>query len=301
MYIPWQQAELFITVAEFGSFSAAARQLRLTQPTVSRRIAALEDDLGRALFRRDSEGTHLTAEGERLLPAAEQMARWSNEMERAASSWDDTPTGIVRCAVPPGVAFELMIPIAARLRQQYPDLRLELLTGVEHIDLTRGDAELAIRTREPTQPELVVRTSFHTQIGVYAARSLADRFSDELVDASDLPWVTWSAPLEHVQPRPYLEAALDPFRIAFASNDYLVLRRAVGAGLGAFVIGDPTQSTGWGDDLVQLNTTLELPFEDAMHVVCARSMAHVPRVRVVADAVADALEGLDTVRVERHG
>lgn len=299
MHIPWQQAEIFIAVAETGSFSGAARLLRLTQPTVSRRVALLEQELGRPLFRRDSDGAHLTVEGEKLLPAAQQMARWASEMGHLASAWEDAPEGVVRCAVPPGIAFELMLGVARRARERYPGIRLELLAGIEHIDLTRGDAELSIRTRYPTQPELVVLRGYSSPIGVLCSPEFASGLPPGPVDPSDLPWITWSYPLEHVEPRPYLESVLDPFRIALASNDYLVQRRAVDESLGVFVGSEAAfDARAWGP-LVRVDTRLALPAEASMYLVCARTMRHVPRVRAVCDLIDEIARQVEGLRVRR--
>ncbi len=300
MYISWQDAEIFLAVAEAGSFSAAARALDVTQPTVSRRIAALEADLGRPLFRRDSGGAHLTSEGERMLEPARQMSRWSAEMQRVASGWEDTASGPVRVAIPPGQAFELLLPLAERLRQSHPDLRVEALCGIEHIDLTRGDADLAVRTQLPTQPELVVLGSIVVELGVFAAAELAAelrRGTAGPIDATRIPWVTWSYPLEHALPRPQLEEALDPFVIGFASNDYLVQRRAVELGLGAMILPRiASDFDPWGE-LVELETTLPLPPTAAIHVVCARSMRHVPRVRVVSERLLELAGNVRGIRL----
>ena len=77
--VNWQDIRLFLAVAEAGSFSAAARNLKLGQPTLSRRIAELEQELGQPLFSRFSQGCQLTALGQKLLPAAKQMAIWMKE------------------------------------------------------------------------------------------------------------------------------------------------------------------------------------------------------------------------------
>lgn len=297
MHIPWQDCEVFVCVAEVGSFSAAARQLRLTQPTVSRRIAALEEELGRALFRRDSEGAHLTAEGTRLLPAARQMSRWAAEMARLASGWEETASGQVRIAAPPGFAFEVLVPLAQRAREELPDLRFDIITGIEHIDLTRGDADLAVRTRAPTQAELVVQAEFSSEVAVFVSRRLSDELGPGPVAAASLPWVTWAYPLEHVAPRPQLEQ-LPGLQIGFASNDYLVQRRAVELGLGAFILPrtvDP--GSPWGE-LVEIETDLPLPARQSMYVVCARSMRHVPRVQAALRCVIDAMGRMRGVRVD---
>jgi DNA-binding transcriptional LysR family regulator len=74
VHIPWNEVELFLAVAEAGSLSAAAKRLKTTQPTVSRRLADLEASLGEPLFARSVDGTVPTSFGERMLPAARHMA-----------------------------------------------------------------------------------------------------------------------------------------------------------------------------------------------------------------------------------
>lgn len=295
--LPWADLELFLAVAETGSFSGAARRLKVTQPTVSRRIAALEESLGRPLFQRNVEGARLSPEGERLLPAAEQMARWAAEVQRSMASWSDALEGVVRIAAPPGIAYDLLVPLARDLRDKLPGVRIELLTGVEHVDLTRGQADLAVRTRAPTQSDLMVPVALRAELGVFVsreyARSLRRRCRAPFAIA-DLDWITWSYPNEHLTPRPQLEQLIPGFRPAFASNDYLAQQRAVTLGLGAMILArtyHPHQSTG---RLVELPVELPLPTTE-VYVVCAKTMRWVPRVQAVIQALRDLLLSVEGV------
>lgn len=286
MDIPWGDLEIFLAVAETGSFSSAARRLRVTQPTVSRRIAALEESLGRSLFRRSVEGTHLTEEGERLLPAAEQMARWAAELGRSMASFDESMEGSVRIAAPPGLAYDLLVPFARDLRDCLPGIRVELLTGIEHIDLARGQAEIAVRTRKPQQADLMVPHAWSAELGVFVsadyARRLRLRRRKKPLALEELDWITWSYPHEGLAPRPELERRIPGFRPVFASNDYLAQQRAVALGLGAMLLTrtyHPHQSTG---RLLEVPVNLPLP-SGAFYVVCAKTMRWVPRVQAVLE------------------
>lgn len=286
-HLPWADLELFLAIAETGSFSGAARRLRVTQPTVSRRVAALEELLGRPLFLRNVEGARLTPEGERLLPAAEQMARWAAEVQRSMASWSDALEGVVRIAAPPGIAYDTLVPLARRLRDELPGIRIELLTGIEHIDLTRGQADLAVRTRAPAQSDLMVPFAARTELGVFVSGDYARRLRRRCrapFSIADIDWITWSYPNEHLPPRPQLEQLIPDFRPAFASNDYLAQQRAVALGLGAMILPrthHPHQSTG---RLVELPVTLPLPTAE-VYVVCAKTMRWVPRVQAVLQAL----------------
>lgn len=298
MNTSWEDAQTFLAVAEERSFSAASALLGVGQPTISRRIAALEGRLGCQLFTRGKRGTELTDAGARLLPAAEQMARWAGEFGRLAQGAEENPTGTVRIAAPPGLAVEMLAPLAAIVRDQLPEIRLEVLASVDYVDLSRGGADLAIRTRETHEPELATIHSAEFEIGIFSTAEYKERLVDKLAAAGrtdptfrieDLDWITWSFPYEQVAPRPMLERAIPDFEPAFASDNYLVLKSALAAGLGVMVLEkqsstNPLTST----DLVEIDLGFSLPPSE-YYLICAKSMRYVPRVRAVTDLLIERL------------
>jgi len=302
MHTSWEDAETFLAVAEQDSFSAAAALLGVGQPTVSRRIASLERRLGCQLFTRNKLGAQLTAAGAKLLPAAEQMARWAGEFGRLAQGAEEDPAGRVRIAAPPGLAFEVLAPLAATLRRDRPEIRLEVLASVDYIDLARGGADLAIRTRENREPELTTLHSANFEIGVFATAAyradLVERMtatdpSRREFRIQDLDWITWAAPYEQVAPRPMLERTIPDFQPAFASDNYLVLKSALEAGLGVMVLEKQgAAESSRRDELVEIDLGFSLPPSEYF-LVCAKSMRYVPRVRVVADLLIATLDSTD--------
>jgi DNA-binding transcriptional LysR family regulator len=285
---------MFLVVAASGSFSAAAKRLRVTQPTVSRRIAAFEGKLGHPLFRRDIEGAHLTEPAERLFPAAEQMARWAGELGRLTSGFEDAPKGVVRIAAPPGVAFELLAPFAKDLRTRLPEIRLEVLAGIDHIDLSRGQADLALRLRAPTQPDLMEVAKVEVEVAAFVSAKYEKPLC-EVKGVGDLDWITWSSPYEHLPPRPQLEQLIPGFFPAFASNDYIVQLRAFEEGLGAMFQGKRQHRYLKEDSRREVPLPMPLPASE-IYLVCAKSMRFVARVRAVIDellALFEGGEGLD--------
>ncbi len=300
MNTSWEDAETFLAVAEKHSFSSAAGLLGVGQPTISRRIAALEGRLGCQLFTRGKRGTELTDAGARLLPAAEQMARWAGEFRRLAQGAEERPTGTVRIAAPPGLAVEVLAPLAAIARDQLPEIRLEVLASVDYIDLSRGGADLAIRTRETHEPELTTIHSIEFEIGLFATvdykRRLVDRLgaaghADSTFRIEDLDWITWSFPYEEVAPRPMLERAIPDFTPAFASDNYLVLKSALAAGMGVMVLEKhPSANPLASAELVEIDLGFSLP-SSAYYLICAKSMRWVPRVRAVTDLLVEQLRG----------
>lgn len=296
MHIPWEDLEIFLTVAEERSMSGAARRLSLTQPTVSRRIAALEERLGRPLFRRDVEGAHLTEEGAKLKPAAEEMGRFARELSSVASDFDDRPRGIVRLAVPPGTAYELIVPFAKSLKQTLPDITLHAISSVEYLDLSRGHAELALRAKFPTQPDLMVLGHLTIEMGVFCAAEYEEKLKckGKRLSPADLDWISWAYPSEHVEPTPTLKKLIPGFAPAFAANDYNVMCRAVSEGLGAMILPRTKSEGSPYPPFVELNVGLPLPPVDA-YLVCAKAMRWVPRVRAVANELLSMLACLEGV------
>ena len=208
----------------------------------------------------------------------------------------------MKIAAPPGLAFEFVVPFAADVQKQNPKLRVDLVTGVETIDLTRGDADLALRTKAPTQKELMVLGRFSFKVGVFVSTSMKDSLTQNASDsikASSLSWVTWGYPMEHIEPRPTLEGLFDSLKIGFASNDYLTQQRAAECGLGAMILGKVKHRFSPWATLEEIETDLSLNAAHDMYVVCARSMKDVPRLREVFDLLWSELERAEGVTLER--
>src|SRR4029079_5856737 len=127
MDIAWDDVRIFLAVAEAGSVSGAARQLKLGQPTISRRLAEMEEALGARLFARGVRGATLTSAGERLLAPAKNMAEWAGEVARTAEAREATPQGLVRITASPYVCFDLLAPFAAWVGSKHPSIRLQVL------------------------------------------------------------------------------------------------------------------------------------------------------------------------------
>ncbi|MBF5042430.1 LysR family transcriptional regulator [Aggregicoccus sp. 17bor-14] len=283
MSLAWDDVQLFLAVAEAGSLSGAARRLQVGQPTVSRRLADLEYRLGAQLFQRRAEGAALTGAGERLLEPARRMAEWAAEVERASELGQGAGLrGVVRVTAPPGLAFDFVAPLAARVRERHPELRLEVLSAVQRLDLTRGEADLALRLQPTVSSELAVLGSFTTPNRVVVARSYAERLPRRPT-LQQLDWISWAAPFEDIPPTPQLKALIPDFRPSFTSDNYLVQWRACEAGLGAMILGGPRHRLSLPMELVSLDVDLGPHRESTLHLVCAKSALALPRVRAVAD------------------
>lgn len=170
----WNQAKAFLATAETGSLSAAARALGLSQPTLSRQVAALEADLGVALFERLGRSLALTGPGLELVEHVRTMGKAAGRVSLAAAGRAEAIEGRVAISASDVVAVHQLPPILARLRREAPGIEIEVVAANEISDLQRRDADIAIRHVRPEQPDLVARLVRETTAHLYAARSYLD-------------------------------------------------------------------------------------------------------------------------------
>jgi DNA-binding transcriptional LysR family regulator len=288
MNMAWEDVRVFLAVAETRSMSEAARQLRVGQPTVSRRLATLEAQLGYALFRRTVAGAQLTAAGERLVAPARKMAEWAGEVNRAAGTQERRLQGLVRVAAPPLVAWEFVAPFAAWLKRKQPGLQLELLCGIQYLDLARGEADLAVRMRPASHQDLTTLTELRHRNHAVANRDYVAKLPRHY-GISDVAWIAWAPPYTDLPPNPQLEQLIPNFRPSFTSDNLVVQMRAAELGLGAIVVADVRNRFARPSSLVPLKIDLGAYRESSTFLVCAKRALEIPRVRLVADLLAEEL------------
>jgi len=166
--IGWELYRSFLGVMRTGSLSGAARALGLSQPTVGRHIAALEQDLRAALFTRSQTGLLPTESALALRDYAESMESTAAAMERVAGSLGEGVSGTVRVSTSEVVGIEVLPPVLAALHARYPTLKIELVLSNRLQDLLRREADIAVRMRRPTQEQLVARRIGSIEVGLFA-------------------------------------------------------------------------------------------------------------------------------------
>lgn len=287
MNLRWDDLKLFLAVHEQGSLSGAARKLKLGQPTLSRRIAELEESVGEALFERQSQGVLLTAAGQKLLPAAQSMAEWANEAELRVKKQTHLPEGKVRIAAPPGIAYEVVAPLSAKIRRQYPQIQIEVLSAVEVSNLGRGEADLSLRSEKPTDSDLVCVDEVSSAMRVYVSEGYAAHLPRHPALA-DLDWICWAAPYDELRSNQELSAAISNFKPAFTSDDYVVQIAACKAGVGAMVLPQVLHHyTGLNElhKLQELGVDLGPNAVGSLYLVCHKRRHRLPKVQLVIDFI----------------
>ena len=171
----WTLYRSFLTVAEAGSLSGAARVLQLSQPTLGRHIAELEAALGTVLFTRAARGLVLTDAGAAMLPAARQMREAAAALALLAAGQEQSLSGTVRLTASRVVSHYLLPPILADLRQQEPGIDIELVPSDSTENLLFREADIALRMYRPTQLNVVTRHLGNLPTAIYAAKAFLDR------------------------------------------------------------------------------------------------------------------------------
>jgi DNA-binding transcriptional LysR family regulator len=287
----WDDVRIFLAVAEAGSISGAARQLRLGQPTISRRLAEMESRLGSRLFVRAVGGATLTATGERMLLPTKKMAEWAGEVARAAESLDAVPQGLVRITATPYTCFDFVAPFAAWVSSRHASLRIEVLSTTRFLDMARGEADLAVRLRRPQGKDFEVLVEAEYENAAWVSSALAKRLPKN-PRPREVPWVGWAPPFEDLPPQPLLESMIPGFAPAFTSDNFLVNLAAAEAGAGAIVLPRVTHRFSRGRGLVPLNLDLGAARHGMVCLVCAKSALEIPRVRLVADLLREQLASI---------
>jgi DNA-binding transcriptional LysR family regulator len=166
----WDDARILLAIYRSGTLRAAAALLQVDQATVGRRLRGLEDALHARLFLHTPRGYVPTRAGELALPAAEAMERAADQLERLTQGTDERVSGTVRLTTSDTIARVFMMPAIQSLREAHPELRVVLTTSTHLSNLTRREADIAVRNVRPDNPDLISRRLGRRELGVYASK-----------------------------------------------------------------------------------------------------------------------------------
>lgn len=231
----WGDLKHFLAVAREGSTLAAAKVLNVNQSTVQRRLSALEVALGKPLAVRQPTGYRLTEFGARFLPYAVSVEDAVLAAGIAARAIEASPTGIIRFTCPePALGRLAAVGLFERFRARHPGLTLDLQTADRYLDLWRGEADVALRSGDPSDPRLVGRKVAESYWAVYASRSYLEQHPRPaaLVDLAGHAMVVFDGPLENHRVNVWLRSVLPEARIAARSASVLGVLATVKAGVG---------------------------------------------------------------------
>lgn len=280
----WDDFRHFVAIARAGTLAAAARDLKVERTTVGRRLAALEEALGTRLFTRTPDGFDLTRAGQDILPLAEEIAARVDGIVRRVSGEDERVAGTVRVTTSESLSSYL-VPQLAALRLRHPELVVEVLSGNRGFDLMRGEAEVAVRIRLDTDPDLVARKIGVAAWALYASASYLGRNGPpaSLDDLAGVDVIGFDASLAFVPGALWLSEHAKAANYVMRANSIVTAMNAtlVGMGIGALPCfaadADPRLERLVGETLGARDIFL----------VVHPDLLHVARVRAVMDFIVE--------------
>jgi DNA-binding transcriptional LysR family regulator len=174
----WNQARAFLVTAEEGSYSAAARASGTTQPTIGRQVTALEEELGVVLFERVGRGLTPTPTALELVEHARAMAEAALRLSRVAAGQSVSLEGPICISAGEVTAAHVLPPIVAQIRALHPGIKIEILATNQVSDLGRREADIALRSFRPSQPNLVARKVRQDTAYLYATPGYLESIGD---------------------------------------------------------------------------------------------------------------------------
>src|SRR5262245_10860493 len=287
--IDWDQVRVFLAVARAGQLAGAAARLGLDVSTVSRRLDRLEDELGVHLFDRTRDGTIATAAAEAMLPAAEDMERGLAMFAAARDAIESTAEGVVRMTAPPGVADGFIARLLARFHQKYPRVVVELDASIGYADLTRREADLALRGMRPRSGDLIAVKLVSTVATPMTSPAYAAELG-RIKRWSDARWITYSADLAHLATARWITEHVGEVTPVLRTSHFTSQLAAAAAGFGVALAAEPFR---YVQRLVPVAISRALqPSWDALPteelwLVGHRALRTVPRVAALWDFLAE--------------
>ena len=284
----WNHLRAFLATADHGSLSAAARALGLTQPTLSRQIAALESALALMLFERNGRNLTLTDAGRELLLHARDMGSAANRLALAASGQQSSLRGLVRITASDVASVYELPKIVQAIRLRAPQITVEIIASNDIEDLMQRDADIAVRNVRPEQPNLIARLLREKSGHFYASTSYLEARGRPrtLADLTQHDWISLG---EITRMHGYMTALnipieLENFRII--SENGVAAWEMCKAGLGI---------SPMDDEVAAKAPNLERILPELLHVsypvwlVTHRELHTSPRIRLVYDLLAEGL------------
>jgi len=175
----WDNLRYFLAIAQAGSIRGAAIELNVNHTTVSRRINAFEESLGVKLFERQLTGYKLTPAGEQLTPTAERIQEEVDTLDRQTFGLKTQLEGELKITLPPAFALHLVAPMLSRFSKTYPGIELDIAISKHELNITRREADVAIRVTRTPPEHLIGRKITSYKKSVYASVEYLKEHSED--------------------------------------------------------------------------------------------------------------------------
>lgn len=274
----WDDLRFVLAIARTETLSAAARRLRVDQTTVARRLAALEHAAGQKLFLRTGGRLAATEMGGRVTTRAEQVESEMLALERELTGADKMPEGTVRVTAVPVLTNRLLIPRLGPVLRRYPGLKVEMIAEPRNFNLTKRDADIAVRLARPEAGAALCRRLGTISYSVYGPAGAS---------VETLPWLTYEEDYEHLpQARWIARSCAGSEAIRLRLSDAESVFQAVAAGLGRSVLPDFLAGPEAGVERLSDQPILSREAWLLAHP----DLRHLPRVSAVIDWLGEVFE-----------
>jgi DNA-binding transcriptional LysR family regulator len=283
----WDKLRIFNAAAEAGSFTHAGEVLGLSQSAVSRQVSALEHDLQTPLFHRHARGLILTEQGEQLFRTVQEVVQKLAVTRMRLTDSRDRPRGELRVTTTVGIGTNWLAPRLGEFLELYPDITVNVILSDDDLDLSMREADMAIRVREPQQPDLIRRRLFTMHFHAYASPAYIKRHGQprSLDDLDKHRILIYGASagnyLNNINSLQYTgRDSRAPRASALTINNLTAVCNAVGAGVGIAVLPDYLVQTQ--SELLPILPEADMP-ELECFLVYPEELKNVARVQVFRD------------------
>ena len=283
----WDKLRIFNAAAEAGSFTHAGEVLGLSQSAVSRQVSALELDLQTPLFHRHARGLILTEQGEQLFRTVQEVVQKLAVTRMRLTDSRERPHGELRVTTTVGIGTNWLAPRLGEFLELYPDITVNVILSDDDLDLSMREADMAIRVREPQQPDLIRRRLFTMHFHAYASPAYIKRHGqprslDELDKHRILIYGASAGNyLNNINSLQYTgRDSRAPRATALTINNLTAVCNAVAAGVGIAVLPDYLVQTQ--SELLPILPEADMP-ELECFLVYPEELKNVARVRVFRD------------------
>jgi len=279
--LDWDDLRLVLAVAEEGAISRAAQRLRLSHPTLSRRLRQTEQRLGTRLFERTPTACRPTPAGEEM---RELAVRFRNEiavLETRLAGRDQGINGSVRLTAPDAVSEYLLPHMLAEICRERPQLTIELVVSNQPLSLAERAADIALRVTNAPDPALKGRRVGTVAIAVYAEKKLAATHRE--AGNAQRPWVGYDGALACAGPGAWMAKNVPEEAIRFRANTLLGAAKAIRSGLGFGVL--PCFVGSSIPELISAAPPIAA-LETGLWLLLHPEIARIPRMRAASDALA---------------
>ncbi len=295
----WNQVRAFLATLEEGSLSAAARALNLTQPTLGRQVAALEDALGVTLFERSGRQVIPTAAALEVAEHVREMGEAAARFSLAASGQSQSIEGTVKISATEMYSMLVLPDLIEQMRIDHPGIVVDVVSTNALSDLRRREADIAIRNADPSDPDMIARRVGNEEGGMFATAAFVAKYGpfNTLGDLANAPFIGFGSDARFVEELNARNVPVCEGNLVARSDSHLVHWELTKRGIGIGVNG--SDMAALSNEVVPVLPEV-LKFEFPVWLVAPRELKTNRRVRLVFDALVQHLGKLQNAGKKLH-